>query len=348
MKILISTVQAPFIKGGAELLASNLKNALLKAGHEAEIVSVPFMDNPNEMIVDHIVAARMYDINYTWAGKIDLNIGLKFPAYYMPHDNKVLWVLHQHRAAYELFDTDYSSLKNNPEDLKIRNAVIAADNLYMNEAKRVYTIAKNVTKRMDQYNKIKSEALYHPCPDMDKFYTKECEDYILMPSRINTTKRQVLAIEAMRYSKTKTKLYIVGKADNDYEKNRMLSLIKEYKLQDKIKYFDYISQEEKFEMYAKSKAILFIPLDEDYGYITLEAMAAGKPVITAKDSGGPLEFVDNGRNGFVVEPSAKEIAKVFDEVAKSSAISVELGVQSKNKLVEMNITWENVVKELIK
>ena len=97
MKILISTVQAPFIKGGAELLASNLKNALLKAGHETEIVSIAFMDNPNEMIVDHILASRLYDINYTWAGKIDLNIGLKFPAYYMPHDNKVLWVLHQHR-----------------------------------------------------------------------------------------------------------------------------------------------------------------------------------------------------------------------------------------------------------
>ena len=101
-------------------------------------------------------------------------------------------------------------------------------------------------------------------------------------------------------------------------------------------------------MYAKSKAILFIPLDEDYGYITLEAMAAGKPVITAKDSGGPLEFVDNGINGFVVEPNAKEIAEVFDKVAKSSVLSVELGLQSKNKLVEMNITWENVVKELTK
>ena len=77
-------------------------------------------------------------------------------------------------------------------------------------------------------------------------------------------------------------------------------------------------------------------------------MAAGKPVITAKDSGGPLEFVDNGINGFVVEPNAKEIAEVFDKVAKSSVLSVELGLQSKNKLVEMNITWENVVKELTK
>ena len=256
--------------------------------------------------------------------------------------------MHQHRAAYELFDTDYSNLKNNDKDNKIRNAVIAADDLYMSEAKRVYTIAKNVTRRMDNYNKIKSEALYHPCPDMDKFYTKEAEDYILMPSRINTTKRQILAIEAMRYSKTKTKLYIVGKADNDYEKSRLLTLIKEYKLQNKVKYFDFITQEQKFEMYSKCKAVLFIPLDEDYGYITLEAMASSKPVITVKDSGGPLEFVEDGRNGFIVDPNAKEIARAFDEAAKSLKISLDFGLQSKNKLVEMNITWDNVVKELTK
>ena len=41
--------------------------------------------------------------------------------------------------------------------------------------------------------------------------------------------------------------------------------------------------------------VIFPPLDEDYGYVTLEAMLAAKPVITCTDSGGPLEFVGASR-----------------------------------------------------
>ncbi|MBB2182841.1 glycosyltransferase [Lachnospiraceae bacterium MD1] len=348
MKIAITTVQAPFITGGAEFLANNLKDALIRRGHQAEIISIPFMDSPCELIEDHIVASRLFDLSYSWAGKIDLCIGLKFPAYYIPHPNKVIWALHQHRAAYDLFDTEYSNLKNDTEGRRYRDIITNADNLYLKEAKRIYTIAANVSRRMEKYNNLQSIPLYHPCPDMDKFYCDECEDYILMPSRINITKRQLLAIEAMTLSKTNTKLYIMGKADAEYEKNRMLSFIKECKLQNKIKYFDYVSQEDKFKLYAKAKAILFIPLDEDYGYITLEAMAASKPIITAKDSGGPLEFVVDNRNGMIVESTPTEIAKAFDYIASSTSMYIEMGKQSKLHLQEMNITWDKVVKELIK
>lgn len=348
MKILISTVQAPFIKGGAELLAQNLKNNLLEFGYEAEIVTIPFMDNPSNLIIDHIAASRLLDLENTWAGKIDLCIGLKFPAYFIPHPNKVVWALHQHRAAYDLFDTEYSNLKNDENGRSVRQAIMNADNKYLTEAKRIYTIADNVTNRMKKYNGIISKTLYHPCPDMEKFYCGGYEDYILMPSRINITKRQLLAIEAMKYTKTKTKLYIVGKADNDYEKNRMIDLIKQYKLEDKIRYFDYVDQEDKFKLYANSKAILFIPLDEDYGYITLEGMASSKAVITAKDSGGPLEFVEEGINGFVVEPSAQMLAERIDYLSLNKDLCEKMGKRSLKKLKSMNITWENVVKELTK
>lgn len=346
MKIVLTTVQAPFVKGGAEFLAQNLNNALIKQGHESEIVSIPFMDSPLDLIEDHIVAARLFDLTNSWAGKIDLCIGLKFPAYYIPHPNKVVWALHQHRGAYDLFDTEYSNLKNDVVGNDIRKIVINADNKYLHEAKRIYTIADNVTKRMEKYNNIKSTPLYHPCPDMEKFYEGDNEDYILMPSRINITKRQLLAIEAMLYSKTKTKLYVMGKSDTEYERDRMLDFIKEKKLKDKIKYFDSVSQEEKFQLYAHAKAILFIPLDEDYGYITLEAMAASKAIITAKDSGGPLEFVIDGKNGLIVDSTPQEIAKAFDEFATSEMMCKKMGKDSKEHLIDMEITWDKVVKEL--
>lgn len=346
MKIAITTVQIPFITGGAEFLTQNLKNALIKSGHEVEIVSIPFIDSPLSRIEEHIIASRLLDIDYSWAGKIDLCIGLKFPAYYIPHSNKVMWVLHQHRQAYELFNTDYSNLKNDQVGNDMRNIVYNADNLYLPEAKRIYTIAGNVSKRMQKYNGIESTPLYHPCPDMDKFYCAEYEDFILMPSRINITKRQTLAIEAMCKSNSNIKLYIVGKADNDGEKNKLLSFIKERKLEHRIRYFDYVTQEEKFKLYANAKAVLFIPLDEDYGYITLEAMAASKAVITAKDSGGPLEFVVDNQTGIVANPEAVDLARAIDEFADSKNIAAEFGKNARTRLEDMDITWDKVVREL--
>lgn len=346
MRIAITTVQISFVSGGAEFLAQNLKTALLKAGHEAEIVSMPFIDGPDYMLENHVIASRLMDINNSWGGHIDLCIGLKFPAYFMPHDNKVIWALHQHRQAYELFDIEFSSLKNDSRGKELRQMVMNADNKYLPEAKRIYTIAENVSKRMQKYNGISSVPLYHPCPDMDKFYCGEYEEYILMPSRINMTKRQKLAVEAIAKTKSRIKLYLVGKADNPVVMDELKQFITERKIENRVKFFDYVSQEEKFKLYANARAVLFIPLDEDYGYITLEAMASSKTVITAKDSGGPLEFVEDRKNSIICDPVPEEIAKAIDEIAESKNMAIEYGTAAKKHLEDMEITWEKVVREL--
>ena len=349
MKIAITTVQAPFITGGAELLTQNLKRALIENRHECDIVTMPFYDNPIEVIEDYIISARLMNINDSWSGHIDLCIGLKFPAYFMPHDNKVIWALHQHRAAYDLFNTIYSDVKNNTEGNRIKNIISNADNIYLKEAKTIYSIAKNVSNRMKKFNNIISTPLYHPCPDMDKFYCKDYDDnYILMPSRINQSKRQLLALEAMKYTKTNIKLYIVGRPDNQVVEREVIDTIKKFKLQNKVRYIGPVTQEEKFKLYAEAKAVLFIPIDEDYGYITLEAMSSSKAVITTTDSGGPLEFIENEKNGLVVPPIATNIADAIDNFAKSKNMCRQYGEDAKQILKEMNISWDNVVKELTK
>lgn len=346
MKIIIGTVQVPFVVGGAEFHAKNLKYALIEAGHETEIVTMPFIDSPLQRIEEHIIAARLMDQEWSWGGKADLFIGLKFPAYYMPHPNKIVWALHQHRAAYELFNTEYSNIKDDIEGRRIKEIVTRADNCYLNEAKRLYANSQNVAQRMKRYNGLIAQPLYHPCPDMDQFYTGKYENYILMPSRINITKRQMLALEALTYSKSDIKLYIVGKAEAEYERNRMLNYIEEHGLEKRVKYYDFVSQQEKLQLYADSKAVLFIPRDEDYGYITLEAMASGKAVITAEDSGGPLEFVKHQYNGLIANNTPQSIAKAIDQIASDTNQAIRYGENGKKRLKEMKITWENVVKEL--
>lgn len=348
MKIAITTVQIPFVSGGAEYHAQNLRNALIRNGHEAEIITMPFNDNPDYMLENYIIASRLMDVRSSWGGVHDLCIGMKFPAYFMPHPNKVIWALHQHRQVYDLFDTQYSSIKNDVRGRELKKIVTNADNKYIREAKRVYANSFNVAARMKKYNNIDSTPLYHPCPDMEKFYCGESEDYVLMPSRINDTKRQKLAVEALAKTKSDIKLYLVGRADNPVVMEDLKKYISEMKIENRVKFFDFVSQEEKFKLYANARAVLFVPVDEDYGYITLEAMASSKPVITAKDSGGPLEFVEDDKTGFICDPTPESIAEVIDKVAKSQKMSIEYGIAGKTRIDEMNINWDYVVKELTK
>ena len=348
MKIVIATVQIPFVRGGAEYLADNLRSELIKRGHEAEIVSTPFNDEAPYFIENQIVASRLYDLSASWGGHIDLCIGLKFPAYYLPHPNKVLWVLHQYRQSYDLFNTEYSRLKDDSTGNEIRKIIINADNQYLTEAKRTYTIAQNVSDRLIKYNGLPSVPLYHPCPGMDDFYNLEYDDYILMPSRISQNKRQKLAVEAMRYVKSDIKLVVLGKPDNEEVLKEFLDEIQKYRVEEKVKYVGFVAQEEKLKLYAKSKAVLFIPKDEDYGYITLEAMAASKAVITARDSGGPLEFLMEEETGLVTDPTPQELAAAMDRIAGSRTLAAKMGSAARTHLSDMKISWDHVVKELTK
>lgn len=348
MKIALLTTQIPFVRGGAEMHVNNLRKALEEHGHEVEIINIPFNDNPIARIEDHIVAMRLLNISESWAGKIDLAIGMKFPAYLIPHPNKVMWILHQHRQAYDLFDTDLSSIHGDAEGLRIKDIITNADVKYIAEAKHVYANSGNVAKRLKKYCGLESTPLYHPCPDMEKFYCKESKDYLLMPSRINHTKRQFLALRALAKTKSNINLYIVGAADTPLVKEELLRNIEEFGLKDRVKYFDFVSQEEKIDLYANCRGVVFIPKDEDYGYITLEAMASSKPVITATDSGGPLEFVENGKNGFVCEPSSESIAEAMDKLGEDEKNAIGMGENAKKKIGDMHISWDHVVKELLK
>src|SRR5919108_857053 len=157
MRIVIATVQVPFIRGGAEILAEGLRDALHSEGHEAEIVAIPFKWYPPERILDQILACRLLDITESTGMAVDRVIGLKFPAYFIPHPNKVLWILHQYRTAYELWDHQtLGDLIRFPNGVQVRNAVRKADVQLISEAKRVFTISGTVSKRLKDYCAVES------------------------------------------------------------------------------------------------------------------------------------------------------------------------------------------------
>ncbi len=160
--ILICTTQVPFTTGGAESHVEGLRLALIRAGYNAETVALPFKWYPPSEIMRSALAWRLIDLSEANGKPVDLVIGMKFPAYLVAHERKVLWIMHQYRAAYNLWDTRFDDLSTYPDGAQVREWIRKADNRLIPEARKVFANSRTVAERLRRYNKIESQPLYHP------------------------------------------------------------------------------------------------------------------------------------------------------------------------------------------
>jgi glycosyltransferase involved in cell wall biosynthesis len=347
MRILIATTHVPFISGGAEAHAANLRDALREAGHEAEIIAVPFKWYPPEKILDHMLACRLLDLTEVAGTPVDLLIGLKFPAYLIPHPNKVLWILHQFRTAYELWDHPLGDLIYAPDGQEVRDAILQADRNLIPQARAVYANSGNVARRLKEYCEIDASPLYHPPPHAEKFYAGEAGDYLFFPSRLCLPKRQSLVLEALAQTKQPVRVRFAGTPDRPRYAEELKAQARKLKLGARVEWLGQVTEEEKREHYAHALGVVYPPVDEDYGYVTLEAMLASSPVITCTDSGGPLEFVRAGETGLIAEPTPQALARAMDQLWENRAQSKSWGEAGRALYEGMNISWSNVIRRLL-
>lgn len=342
--ILICTTQVPFTSGGGESHVAGLRQACCEAGYNAEVVALPFKWYPPTEIMRGALAWRLLDLNEANGKRIDLVIGMKFPAYLVAHERKVLWIMHQYRAAYNLWGTPYDDLSTYPEGTRLREWIQHCDRRFIPEAKKVFANSRTVADRLLRYNKIESEPLYHPPPHFEQLHTGEQGDYVFYPSRLEPQKRQELLIEAMRFVKTPVTAVLAGGARDlkHYE-----SLIKQHGVADRIKLLGLVSDSELVDLYANALGVCYLPFDEDYGYVTLEGMLSGKPVLVPRDGGGATEFVEHEHDGFIAEPEPKAIADCLDRLYSNREQARAMGERGCAKLRSMNLSWGHVVESLI-
>ncbi|KOP22919.1 hypothetical protein AMR41_28985 [Hapalosiphon sp. MRB220] len=346
MKIAIFTVQVPFISGGAEIHAASLKDELCKRGYQADIVTIPFKWYPPEQILDCMFMARLVDLEEVNGEKIDLVITLKFPAYYVKHHNKVGWILHQHRQAYELYGTQYGDLHNSQEGRLITQEIRKWDNKILREYTKLFANSETVARRINDYNGISNVIpLYHPPKNSQRFYCGSFGDYIFYPSRLDQIKRQHLIIEAIAKMPEELKVVLAGSYDSNYGR-LLLEKLSQQGLNDRVVILGPISEEEKVDLYAGCLAVYNGVYEEDYGYVTLEAFLSGKPVITHTDSGGPLEFVKHEINGYIIEPQPDAIRECLYFLAANKSLAKEMGVNAQKTIAEKNISWDYVIERL--
>jgi glycosyltransferase involved in cell wall biosynthesis len=345
VKVAILTVQTPFVRGGAEALADSLATRLQGRGHRTEILRVPFKWYPPQAIPEHMLACRLLRVD---SGEPDLVIALKFPSYLAPFAHKKIWLLHQFRQVYEKWGSPQSGLADTPKGRCIRDAIIKADNTYLRQTRQLFTISRTVANRLLRFNQIEAdEVLFPPLERPDLFRGGEFGGYFFYPSRLNEDKRQALAIEAMRHVRSDFGLVIAGRGDNAAYENGLRGRVEEMGLQHKVKLLGWVSEEEKAGWMNGACGALNLPIDEDFGFVTLEAFHAAKPVITCTDSGGTLELIEDQVNGLVVEPSAQALAAAMEKLWADRRRAIDLGHAGRETLARLHIDWEYVLDRLL-
>lgn len=348
MRVAVLHPQTAFVRGGAELHAEALVRALSHAGHEAELVQIAGKWYPGTQLAHQMAVWRSFDISESNGLKVDAVIALKFPAYLAAHERKIVWLIHQHRSAYELWDhPEFADLARQEEGRDIRAMVHQADRVGLGEAKRVFTNSENVRDRLWRSLRIASEALYHPSPMTESLLGEEpgpLGDYVVYPGRMEALKRQSLAIEAMRRAEPGLRLVLVGKGPDERALREQAERVG---VAERVSFEIAVSDERLRELYLGAAAVYYGPFDEDYGYVTLEGFAARRPVVTTSDSGGPLELVEHDVTGLVVAPEPAEIAGAFGRLVRDRDAARRLGDAGHDRLREKVPGWPEIVSRLL-
>lgn len=345
MRVVIASSSVPHVNGGGNLIVHWTAQALREAGHEVEEFYLPFPVDTRRVL------PAMVGLRATpFAGQGDRLIAIRWPAHLIRHENKATWFIHHYRELFDLWDTPYRGIRNDQEAASYREAVRRIDNIGFRESKAVFSNSAIVRDRVKEYNGVTAEPLLPPLGgDTSRFTTEAYGDFIFYPSRVTPIKRQLLAVEAMRYTTTPVRLVIGGSADTADYSRRLQDLVREHGLQDKVELrLGWMEEAEKTRLLSECLAVSYLPLDEDsYGYPSLEASHSRKAIVTVSDSGGALEFVTDGVQGLVTAPDARALAAAFDRLYEDRALAERMGEASFARRAELNIAWEHVLHRLL-
>jgi glycosyltransferase involved in cell wall biosynthesis len=334
MKIAVCGAHKPFMRGGAEMLMSNLVIALEDAGHQAELIRLPVAWD-RVRLFDAALAWRLVPVD------ADAVIATNFPSYFVRHPNKLVWLLHQHRAAYDAADTPWSDIGYDTVSLEVQRMLAEWDTRALEESRAVFAVSQVAAQRLKRFNGLSARVLYHPPPLSKQLHAGSFGDYVFAPMRLEWNKRPQLALDALPLWEPRVRLVLTGPGSLERELQARSSQLG---VAQRLRVTGFLSDAELVEMFAGALAVVYAPLDEDYGYVALQACLAGKPVVTSQDSGGVLEWVEDGVNGFVTDGTAAAIAAAVNRLAVDPGLAARMGEKGRARVAALD--WAQVVREL--
>jgi glycosyltransferase involved in cell wall biosynthesis len=340
MRIAVCSAQVPFSRGGAEIFSEKLVAELRKREHEAELVTVPYKWYPGTRVLTQAFLWRLVDLSEADGRPIDLVIATKFPSYAVRHPNKVVWLLHQFRQAYELDRTELGQFGESPEDRALRRAVQALDRRVLGEARKLFTTSRNLQQRLERSTDLVAEVLPHP-PQELPYRCEDYGDFVLSVGRLDRAKRVDLLLEAVASDGSLSAVV----AGDGPDRSRLEELARSRGLDGRVTFAGRVGEDELADLYARCLAVYYAPVDEDFGMVPYEAFLSEKPVVTTSDAGGPLEVVADRRTGIVCEPRAASVAEACSWLREHVDDARSWG--RAGKAVAQGVSWDRAIERLL-
>ena len=301
---------------------------------ETEWIQVPVSEYNWDAVLQGYLDCYELDLS-----RFDVVVSTKNPTYMAQHPNHVCWLLHQLRVFYDRFHDEYGSLAASAlaEKRQQRDVIHRLDNLSLRHVRRIFTNGGETARRLKFYNGFDAEVLHPPVFASGHYCASQ--DYFLLPGRLHRWKRVDLALRAMRHIQADIPLLIAGSGEDEAELRKIAGN------DPRIRFLGFVDDAELLDLYANALGVLFVPKDEDFGYITVEAMLSHKPVIVCKDSGEPSLLIRNGESGFVIDPDPSELARAMDTLAANRQLARAMGEAAFRSAPGQS--WEPIVERLL-
>ncbi|MCL4375387.1 glycosyltransferase [Candidatus Marsarchaeota archaeon] len=272
------------------------------------------------------------------------------PSEWIRHKNRgVLWYCHTPpREVYDLYAErmKYRTYKEKFIYATMAKAYKMVSHKIVGKIECIATNSETTKERIARYFEREADVA-NPGIDYNAFENKAYEKFFFYPSRITPNKRQDYVINAFKKFVSKTgrkdyRLVLAGALSKNPEHTAYLTKIKKLSNGLNVKIITNISDKELKDLYSRAYAVLFAAINEDYGYIPLEAMASCKPVISVNE-GGPKETILDGKTGFLVN-SDKEMGDKMAMLVDYPSTAERMGKEG-HKRVSSLYSWKAFFKK---
>lgn len=370
----------PYVRGGAERAVDGLARAINEeTPHACEVIKLPVDESHLVGLVNGYQAFATLDL-----GHFDRVISVKYPAWIAAHDAHSVLMFHALRGLYdtyhlfglpewpaprapefadlvhmirrrhdratlpEVFEIFYAGVRAHGADHPdlvfpgplARELVHWFDlvSLAPAQMRHHFALSRTVASRPGYFPSGITPGVVHLPSDLGPLH-EGGQDHLFTASRLDGPKRLDLLIAAMAEVPGATPLLIAGTGP-DEERLRALAAG-----DPRITFVGFVEDRQLIDFYARALAVPFVPADEDYGLITLEAMSCATPVITCLDSGGPTELVADGITGLVASPDATSLGRAIARLVTHRDLALGLGRAAKRRAGR--VTWPGAVATLL-
>jgi len=325
------------------VIARALSSALERAGHRASLVVTP--DYGFGHLAATYRASWKTNVRAIDGQPIDQVISFRYPSYAVRHPRHVCWLNHTMREYYDLWPRFATSLSvgNQIKERGRKSALHAMDRwLLTRNVTRVVAQSQTIRGRLASDFGIAVDVVYPPAP-LRGYRCDEYGDFIFTVSRLDPLKRVDLLVRALaEFPARRVNAVIAGDGDAAAS---LRELARSLGVADRVRFLGRVDDQTILDHFARCRAVCFTPYAEDYGFVTIEAFASRKAVVTCADSGGPAELVRDDENGVVCEPTPASIAIAVARLSDDRQIAERLGSAAAGRAA--SITWDAAVQRLL-